>query len=208
MVLIVFICACNYVVRYFSSKYHRHCFNQFDFSHHVLDSIYGSWAMGTLLYGEIIDKDLLNATFNNDALCGVFRCGGDEGKASYVVVFHYLFRRHMQIVGVLLLMLFIVGCLGVFLGFHLYISSQNMTTNEYYKWREVKKKHDKLTERYIKALKDGTAHNIASNRKPVFEKTISDDVDVGCMGPAVNLQRNNDEDLIYDPGPMPENVYK
>ena len=99
--------------------------------------------MTTLLYGEIVDKDLMNSTFHNEVLCSFFQCGGDERVASYVVIFHYLFRKNPQIVGVLLVMVFVVGCLVVFLGFHLYITSQNMTTNEYYKWKKIRKRSDK-----------------------------------------------------------------
>lgn len=172
-------------------------------------SVYGSWAMGSLLYGEVIDGDLLNATFHNKVLCGIFACGGDGGKASYVIVFHDLFRRHMQIVGVLLLMLLIVVCLGLFLGFHLYISSQNMTTNEYYKWKELKKKHAKMTERYIQALKDGT-FQIAQEDEVVADDS-SHDVDIGCMGPIEKVnssQQRSKKDPVCDPGPMPKNIYK
>jgi hypothetical protein len=170
-------------------------------------SVYGSWAMGSLLYGEIIHKDLLNTSFDNEILCKMFYCGGVEGRANYIVISHHLFRSHVQIVGVLLLMVFIVMCLGVFLGFHLYISSQNMTTNEYYKWKELKKKHAKMTDRYLQALKDGTIQ-IGKRKDSTAPNEPSSDVDVGCMGPTgVVVSSETMDEEIYDPGPMPVNIY-
>ena len=65
--------------------------------------------MGTILYGEIIDEDLWDTNYRD--------------------MFRSLFASHKQIFGVLLLMLLIVVCLGFFIGFHLYLSCQNMTTN-------------------------------------------------------------------------------
>ncbi|KAL3786585.1 hypothetical protein ACHAWO_010200 [Cyclotella atomus] len=174
----------------------------------LLFLVYGSWAMGTLLYGEVIDHDLLNTTFHNEILCSLFQCGGEEGKASYVIILHHLIRSHMQIVGVLLLMLFIVVCLGIFTAFHLYISSRNMTTNEYYKWKELRKKHDKMTDRYLQALKDGTVQIGKRKRDASASNESSSDVDVGCMGPIGDAARSEATDEeIYDPGPMPKNMY-
>jgi len=84
---------------------------------------YGSWAVYQVLHGEIVSKDLMNATFFN-AVTGV------EVKADYWIVFHYLYIRYMPMCSIFILMAVMALVLGIFLGFHLYISSKNMTTNE------------------------------------------------------------------------------
>lgn len=53
---------------------------------HVAMCVYGTWAMATVLYGEVLEKDLLNATFFNAVT-------GAEVEADYIIVFHYLFMR-------------------------------------------------------------------------------------------------------------------
>ena len=154
----------------------------------ILFSVYGSWAMGTILYGEIIDKDLWNTNYRD--------------------IFHSLFSSHKQIVGVLLLMLLIVVCLGFFLGFHLYLSCQNMTTNEYYKWKELAKSRNKKKMRYMQALIDGTVSVQKNTMKRNFPSQLDSDVDVGCMGPVESTSTVHNDEEIYDPGPLPTNIYK
>jgi len=70
-----------------------------------------------------MEKDLLNATFFN-AITGA------EVQADSWIVFHYLFLRHMQLCSIFILMSVMAVVLCIFLSFHLYITSKNMTTNE------------------------------------------------------------------------------
>jgi len=160
---------------------------------------YGSWAMATLFYGEIKEKDLLNATFFNAVT-------GAEVEADYIIVLHYLFGRHFQIFGVLLLMSVMAVVLGIFLAFHLYITSRNMTTNEFFKWRSVRRWHKKEKLKYQQALKDG---KIGLKSDAGTSTKQLPDGDVGCTGP-VSAESMSDEirdDDVIDPGPMPENIY-
>lgn len=90
---------------------------------HVFMCFYGSWAVFRVLYGEVMEKDLMNATFFN-AITGA------EIQADSWIVFHYLFIRHMQLCSVFILMSVMAVVLCIFLIFHLYITSKNMTTNE------------------------------------------------------------------------------
>lgn len=90
---------------------------------HVCMCCYGSWAVFRILYGEVMEKNLLNATFINAKT-------GEEVSADSFIVFHYLYMRHLQLCSIFILMSVMAIVLGIFLCFHLYISSKNMTTNE------------------------------------------------------------------------------
>ena len=162
--------------------------------------IYGSWAMASVLYGEVLDKNLLNATFFN-AITGA------EVQADYIIVFHYLFMRYFQISGVLLLLTVMSLMLGIFLGFHLYITSRNMTTNEFFKWRSVKKWHKKERQKFQDALKD-KSRSPKSDIRATLAKQVPDG-DVGCTGLTDKSQtRELEDDDIIDPGEMPKNIYE
>ncbi|KAL9191346.1 hypothetical protein ACHAXT_001052 [Thalassiosira profunda] len=167
---------------------------------HVFMCLYGTWAMATVLWGQVLEKDLLNATFFNGMT-------GAEVEADYIIIFHYIFSRNMPICAVLLLMSVMGVMLGAFLGFHICITSFNMTTNEQFKWKRVKQWHKKERKRYEKALKEG---NVAAKSNPgMMAKQVSSDVDVGCTGPVAGGAKPDviAEDDIIDPGPMPRYIY-
>ena len=164
---------------------------------HVAMCCYGTWAMALVMYGEIMDKNLLNATFFNAVT-------GAEVQADYIIVFHYLFMRHFQICGVLILMSVMSVMLGIFLGFHLYITSFNMTTNEFFKWRSVQKWHKKEKQKYEQALKEGKVRKQSSNAGASLPKQEVPDVDVGCTGPVAS-EHSVENDIaenvnVLDPG--------
>jgi len=155
--------------------------------------------MARVLYGEIVEKKLFSATFFNAVT-------GEEVQADKIVVFHFLFARHFQICGVLMLMSVMAVMLGIFLAFHLYITSQNMTTNEFFKWRSVRRWHKKEKLKYKHTLKDGNLKT-ASNADTMSKQVP--DGDVGCTGPvtAESSLQVIDDDEVIDPGPMPKNIY-
>lgn len=156
--------------------------------------------MTNVLYGEVVDKNLLNATFFNSAT-------GIEVKADYIIVFHYLCMKYFEITGVLLLMTVMSVCLGVFLGFHLYITARNMTTNEFFKWKAVRKWHKKETRNYQLALKKGTVLKVPIQNGP---DQYTSDINVRCTEPVGEVATSEaDEDKhALDPGPIPNNIYK
>lgn len=189
---------------------------------HVAMCIYGTYVTFYLFLGEIVDKNLMNAIFYNSD-------SGKEVAADRIVIAHYMFMKHPQVTGALILLGAMAVVLGLFLAFHLYIAANGMTTNEYYKWRQVKKWHKKETAKYRAAVEEGmiqvqemaTMANSNSNKQEGMGELP--DVDVGCVGPSKNgdsnrLKRDNgdrdgDEDEnekmmgIIDPGPFPQNIY-
>ena len=127
---------------------------------------------------------------------------GAEVQSDYIIVFHYLFARHCQICGVLILMSVMSVVLGIFLGFHIYITAFNMTTNEFFKWRSVKRWHKREKAKYDQAIKDGKIAKKSGNGvgSGVVSAQVPDG-DVGCVGPVAtgeSASRNEYTDIIPD----------
>ena len=160
--------------------------------------------MGTVLYEEVLTNNLLNATFYNAAT-------GMMIKADYFIILHYLCMRHFEIAGVLLLMTIMSVCLGIFLCFHLYITSCNLTTNEYFKWRAIRAFHKKETKKYQQALKDGAISTSSEKTVHITTKLSGQsrsDFDTGCTGPVEEASPKVDFEETFNPGPIPKNIYK
>lgn len=168
--------------------------------------LYGTIVCYRLFRGEIIDKDLLNAVFFNGET-------GEQFKADKYIVAHFLFMKHFPLSFVFILMAVMVLLLSLFLTFHIYITANGMTTNEFYKWRRVRKLYQREKSRFEKAMKDGKIVSTNQRTGPNFEPMP--DTDVGCIGPPgvslnmnINMDAKNDSDsTIIDPGPMPRNIY-
>lgn len=183
---------------------------------HVGMCTYGTIILVRCFYDEIVESDLLNATFY---IAGT----GEEVQASKIVVFQYLMARHFALAGALLLMSVMGLVLAAFLSFHLYITAKGMTTNEWYKWRQVKRWHCSAKKEYDAAVKEGRAVETAETKIQVVDGT---DGDVGCTGPTADSdtvgQRKEKEDdtakkdtnsgvdndaAVTNPGPFPTNIY-
>lgn len=158
--------------------------------------------MSFVLYGEVKEKDLLNATFYNAMT-------GEVVETDAWIVLHYLSMRHFQLCAVLVLMSVMSILLGVFLAFHLYITSCNMTTNEFFKWRAVKKWHKTMRVKYENAVKTGRVSGMVSTPKHTQD---GDDIDVGCAGPVSGVEQSSEipiikEDEIINPGELCDTYY-
>ncbi len=177
---------------------------------HVGMCFYGTIVTWRLFVGEIEDRDLFNAIFFNGKT-------GVEVKADFWVVAHYMFMKHFELSGVLILMATMSVVLLLFLSFHLYIAANGMTTNEFYKWRQVNKWYKREKSRYEKALKEGKTQmksSTAENGGGELMKDVRNDTDVGCVGPindntvSQGEEKANPEDennlTLMDP---PVNIY-
>jgi len=179
---------------------------------HIGMCVYGTVLTYHMFNGEVQDRDLLNAVFYNAET-------GEEVQADFWVVSHFLFMKHFQLCAVFILMGAMSLVLGLFFLFHLYMASKGMTTNEYYKWRQVKKWHKKETHKFMKAVVEGRMEDArlknSSQKEPVGMGEMPD-VDVGCVGPINSGTKSSSEDEqrsnnantdIMDPGPFPKNIY-
>ena len=175
---------------------------------------YGSYVLITLFRGEIEDKKLFDVTFFD-------RSSGQEYKADRWIVFQYLFHRHIYEAGILAIMAVMAIALFFFLAYHFYITSVGMTTNEDYKFKQVKKWHKeqvKKYEEYVKQQAEKEENN--DNQQPegdsVKQNPPVPDGDVTCTGGKTeeNASENKDESdaaqvppVVEHPGPMPKNIY-
>ena len=172
---------------------------------HVCMCAYGTFVLSSLFLGVVIEERLLEVTFFN-------RATGEEIRADKWIISQYLFAHHTAESAVLILMLVMSVGLAIFLGYHLGLTCKNMTTNESHKWGEVHRWYDKELKRYKDAVKKGS---------PVYDASKSSqpkvsDGDVTCTPqlssskesiPKETEKKEIPEDLPFDPGPRPTNIY-
>lgn len=166
---------------------------------------YGSYALAMLFYGEILQKKLLEATFFN-------RYTGKELHADKWIIFQYLFSKYTVEAALLLLMFVMSIALGLFLGYHAWMTSNGFTTNESYKWSQVQKWYKRELKRYNNAVKKGLVTvNPSVDCNESSTPNIADG-DVTCVsGP--NSSTYSDETnkgpvkTFQHPGAPPVNIY-
>ena len=156
--------------------------------------VYGTIMLSMLFYGEILEKQLLEVTFFN-------RYTGEELKADKWILFQFMFHRHLYEMGAWLLMGVMSIALTIFLGYHIWLTSRGLTTNESYKWAQVKRWHRREVKRYQQAIKDSKVVPKEDPSRPVVS-----DGDVNCTkGPGQETEEFGD--AVYNPGPPPVNIY-
>jgi len=175
---------------------------------HVCMCIYGAVVLFYLFYGHILDNELHKVVFFNRAT------GEDIAPGNKWFLAQYMFHKFFMETGVFLLMAVMAITLGAFLGYHIWITSKGLTTNETYKWDEIKKWYGDELKRYKQAVKDGLT--VEEKASP---PTVSDG-DVTCT-PGQSQQQpkaKEDEDeavaeaddeyeMARDPGALPVNIY-
>lgn len=185
---------------------------------HVSACGYGTVVLGQLFYGHIVDNQLLHAVF-------VDRLSGEEFPATTWLLLQYVFDRYTLECAVLLIMAVMVVFLGMFLLYHAWLTSRNVTTNEAYKWDEVRKWYKKELRRYNDAVAAGkvipTQPSNATTKPSVApSKHVVIEGDVTCIGmvpdddttngTSIATQKDSpiaEEDRVEHPGPKPKNIY-
>ena len=187
---------------------------------HVGMCVYGSTVTILLFRGEIISKELLQLTFFD-------RATGETFKADWSIVMQYLFTRRMAECCVLAVM-FVMGiALACFLGYHVYLTTYNLTTNEASKWQDVKEWYKKEKKKYDDAVKKGIVTtetdpsagggSTTANADGARNSLEVNDDDVTCTPGVGNSSSNNSPSRsrgvasgapkLRDPGPVPKNLY-
>ena len=177
---------------------------------HVLMCFYGSYVIYFLFRGEIIQKNLLHLTFFD-------RSTGETFQSNWFIVVQYLFVQKLWEAGALAIM-FVMGiALSGFLGYHIWLTSKNMTTNEAQKWGDIQSWHKKEMKKYKDAVKRGEIQPSANETTQQSGRVVElNDGDVNCTGGIATSGSGSQqpqtpaqapEPRIIDPGPMPKNIY-
>lgn len=175
---------------------------------HVGMCAYGAYILANLFYGEILDKKLLQVTFFD-------RYSGEEIQNSKYIVFQYLFNKYLLEAAVLAMTTILGAALILFLGYHVWLTSRGLTTNESYKWDQVKKWYKRELQRYNDAVKNG---EIVTAGQPDASQpaVVVTDGDVTCTpgmndsansNSKINKQVRSDDNAVSHPGPNPVNIY-
>lgn len=175
---------------------------------HVVLTSYGAWLCVAVIRQEISRRGLWTLSFE----------GGKRGVPSTLATDWRLLIRfvayHFSPLATLALFLVILAImLGAFLGYHLWMIKQGVTTNETFKWDQVRRIHRRAVRAGETAEapkgeeQGGTADEGVKADGFAFD---DDDRDVGCVGP---VGRSAD-DATVDPsvktgdgGGVPANIY-
>lgn len=169
---------------------------------HVTMCTYGATVLFTLLHGEVLDRrkeeDLLLAAAGNGFVAEVL-------------------WGHAWIVVAMLFMCTMTVLLGGFFAFHMWLVSTGMTTNEYYKWQDIKAWHKEATTsyRHQKQIDQGVSHSCSSfstsmsehypqQRRQNTHFNASTDIAIGGEGCGNHMMMGG---VVNDPGPMHGNIY-
>lgn len=160
---------------------------------HVGMLFYGTYAISMLMYNECMKHQLLDATF-------IDRNTGIEIQVSYFLLLQYFFQTKPVETSLLLLMSILAIALSLFLLYHVWITSKNITTNEAGKWDQVNKWYNTELKLYQKQNQ---------NNKKSISKTHATTSENDQRNDTNNNEKddNDGEEIIEDPGPRPVNIY-
>lgn len=160
---------------------------------------YGTVVVGYLFLGEVYENGLHTAVYFN-------RITGEEYRGNIWIILQYLFAKHTIEAAVLLLMAVMSVALVSFLGYHIWLTSRGLTTNESFKWAEVQKWYKNELKRYEEAVKNGEVVEPGQNKPEVS------DGDITCTPGMSNSsgdepKKEFDVNAVRHPGPKPVNIY-
>jgi hypothetical protein len=179
---------------------------------------YGTIAIFLIFRHICEEMNLFKATFVDAAT-------GREFTSSKVIVFQFIFARFMPLCGIMLLTGVMALLLTCFLGFHLYLMCfRGMTTNEFYKWKQVVKHHKLAKKAFELSSSHSTASRTVSGKANIVATmpVMTDTDTVNCVGTsAINEEESTvtkngnitastikgEENIVSDPGPLPTYLY-
>lgn len=99
--------------------------------YHVFLSAYGSYVVLGTLYGMALDQKLFDITFVSVAT-------GEHIRGEWMTVFKYLMFEEMYAMFLGIALGIFCPVLIIFWGYHMYLVGRGTTTNETYKWSDIK----------------------------------------------------------------------
>lgn len=98
---------------------------------HTIIMIYICIVGSAIAWSTITELDLFNAYYFDEA--------GQQVQASYGMILHYVLRTHPVIFSISVFTGLLSLLFAGFLAFQLYLVSTNLTTNEFFKWGDIKR---------------------------------------------------------------------
>ena len=115
---------------------------------HVIFFTYGSYVIGGVIISEIYERNLFNSIFIESST-------RIEMKATYSIIGRYLISKNIILFSVFLFCIIMDIAIFSFLCYHIWLISRGCTTNESYKWSNIKRVHKRLTASYNEYIKKG-----------------------------------------------------
>lgn len=166
---------------------------------------YGTIVTTFIFYSESERLGLNTATFYDSK--------GNLLKTSRKVGIQYMMQRYTALVSLWVVMFVLALVLTGFVLFHTYLIYNGMTTNEFYKWKAVRKWHAQASTKYAlyvgkRAKENATTSNQSSKGSGVSQGyLVPEDVDIGCVGPTLSSKSipvdESKIDVPKDPGVLP-----
>ncbi len=120
---------------------------------------YGIWAAGAIIAHELYGpRQLVRATFTN-------RMTGERHTATWGVLFQFFMSTHLEVCMILLLCLVMGTVVAAFTVYHGWLAATNVTTNETFKYSDVRGAHAWALKRVKAARADADA--AAAAGKPI-----------------------------------------
>ena len=172
---------------------------------HVGMCWYGVYCVGCLFQAEIREKDLFSVTFFD-------KFTGDSIESNWWIVFQYLFFQFFAESSVFAVMVVMGVALGLFLTYHVWLTSRGLTTNEAFKWDSIQRWHKRELQHYKEALQRGDPVVDYSTTTGSSTPHVGDEGDVTCTPsngpqPQVESKSDNKTNAVIHPGPRPVNMY-
>lgn len=144
---------------------------------HVFLCWYGTIVTFYIFKNETDEMQLFQAKFISVAT-------GTKMDANKWIVFQFLFAQYMPLAGVFLLLSVMSILLSAFLIFHLHLIVRGMTTNEFYKWRSLRKYYRQNRPGNSSNASNATATNTPGNEgdlSSTSNQVVNGHVDTSSM---------------------------
>ena len=150
---------------------------------------YGTVVIGLIFWSIIDEKKLFEAVFFSSRT-------KKQHRATAAIVSKYLLSRYAWLAGVGLLAVVMALVLTGFFGYHVYLACTNQTTNEVYKWKDVRRWWAAATAAAEAAAKE------AAEAPPEEEPPAGAEKE-----PPAGAEKEPPAEVPQHPGPLPTNMY-
>lgn len=154
---------------------------------HLVFFGFGSWIVFSVMASETYERDLFNATFVTQT--------GEQLQATTLLVVSHVIRQEVALFSLLVFALAFFLAIAGFLSYHLYLVAMGTTTNESFKWRDLRTAYARAVDRQARGEEPAGEAPGESTEPPE---------------PSTAAPRDDDSDygeLVVPLGALPRNAY-